>query len=72
MQRMLPAKFTVFAEFNAVRVVLLAFHAVVISLLALSTCKCHFHPHVTFPPFNQNLELCLKLFKITIFIKPLE
>ena len=45
MQRVLVAEFAILAEFNAIRVVFLVFHAVVVSLLALAAGQCDPHAH---------------------------
>ena len=52
MRGMLPAEFTVLAEFQSVRSILLVFLCRVVSLFTLCTCQCYLYAHNCHLHFN--------------------
>jgi len=57
---------TILVHFKSVRVILLIFHCVVISLLTFCASECDFHSHDGTSRFT---EFCLVFFKFLVFEK---
>ncbi len=55
MRSVLLAELAILFHFDSVRIVLLVFHRIVISLLTLLTCQRHFYSH-NVPPIYSKLE----------------
>ena len=54
---MFLAESAIFLHFNTIRIVLLIFHRIIVSLLAFCTCKNYFSSHVDFLRFTSNFKV---------------